>query len=314
MKKSIFLTLLGVILAALAACGSNNTQQGEAQNDEAENDTVTIEHELGETEVEKDPEKVVVFDFGALDTLDKLDVDVAGIPQDTVPSYLEKYTSDEYENVASLKEPDFEKIAEIDPDVILISGRQSDLYDRLEELAPTVYVGADTSSYMASLEENVEKMGTIFDKEQEADSELEAIEEKIDNMQDDAEESGKNGLIVLANDDKISAYGPESRFGLIHDVFGIPAVDEGIEVSTHGQNVTFEYVVEQNPDLLYVIDRSAAIGEGSAAEQVVENDLMEDTKAMQNDDIYYLDPDYWYLSGGGLQSVSEMIDEVNASL
>src|SRR5699024_3666416 len=129
------------------------------------------------------------------------------------------------------------------------------------------------------------------------------IEEKIDNMQDDAEESGKNGLIVLANDDKISAYGPESRFGLIH-VFGIPAVDEGIEVSTHGQNVTFEYVVEQNPDLLYVIDRSAAIGEGSAAEQVVENDLMEDTKAMQNDDIYYLDPDYWYLSGGGLQSVS----------
>src|SRR5699024_4096613 len=102
------------------------------------------------------------------------------------------------------------------------------------------------------------------------------IEEKIDNMQDDAEERGKYGLIVLANDDKISAYGPESRFGLIHDVFGIPAVDEGIEVSTHGQNVTFEYVVEQNPDLLYVIDRSAAIGEGSAAEQVVVNDLMED--------------------------------------
>src|SRR5699024_9099775 len=192
MKKFVFLVLLGVILAALAACGSNNTQQGEAQNDEAKNDTVTIEHELGETEVEKDPEKVVVFDFGALDTLDKLDVDVAGIPQDTVPSYLEKYTSDEYENVGSLKEPDFEKIAEIDPDVILISGRQSDLYDQLEELAPTVYVGVDTSRYMESFEENVEKIGTIFDKEQEADSELEAIEEKIDNMQDDAEESGKN--------------------------------------------------------------------------------------------------------------------------
>src|SRR5699024_7241276 len=168
---------------------------------------------------------------------------------------------------------DFEKIAEIDPDVILISGRQSDLYDQLEELAPTVYVGVDTSRYMESFEENVEKIGTIIDKEQEADSELEAIEEKIDNMQDDAEESRKHGLIVLANDDKISAYGPGSRFGLIHDVFGIPAVDEGIEVSTHGQNVTFEYVVEQNPDLLYVIDRSAAIGEGSAAEQVVENDL-----------------------------------------
>src|SRR5699024_11432100 len=99
--------------------------------------------------------------------------------------------------------PDFEKIAEIDPDVILISGRQSDLYDQLEELAPTVSVGVATSRYMESFEENVEKIGTIFDKEQEADSELEAIEEKIDNMPDDAEESGKNGLIVRSEERRV---------------------------------------------------------------------------------------------------------------
>src|SRR5699024_1439242 len=126
------------------------------------------------------------------------------------------------------------------------------------------------------------------------------IDAQLNTIQEDAEEADKNALITLANDDKIRAYGTECRFGSIHGVFGIPAVDVGIEVSTHGQNVSFEYVVEQDPDLLYVIDRSAAIGEGSAAEQVVENDLMEDTKAMQNDDIYYLDPDFWYLSGGGL--------------
>ena len=311
MKKLQFVFMLSMIAVLAAACGSNEAEEeGKAK----EKETVTVEHELGETEVEKDPEKVVVFDFGALDTLDKLNVDVAGVPQNTIPSYLEKYDSEEYENVGSLKEPDFEKIAEIDPDVILISGRQSDLYEQLEELAPTVYVGVDTTRYMDSFEENVKKIGKIFSKEEEVEAELTNIEEKIDTVQEDAEESGKNGLIVLANDDKISAYGPESRFGLIHDVFGVPAVDEGIEVSTHGQNVTFEYVVEQDPDLLYVIDRSAAIGEGSAAEQVVENDLMEDTKAMQNDDIYYLDPDYWYLSGGGLISVSEMIDEIDASL
>jgi len=303
--------MLSMIAVLAAACGSNEAEEeGKAK----EKETVTIEHELGETEVEKDPEKVVVFDFGALDTLNELDVEVAGVPQDNMPSYLEEYESDEYENVGSLKEPDFEKIAEIDPDVILISGRQSDLYEQLEELAPTVYVGVDTTRYMDSFEENVHKIGKIFGKEEEVETELTDVEEKIEDVQEDAEKSDKNGLIVLANDDKISAYGPESRFGLIHDVFGVPATDEGIEVSTHGQNVTFEYVVEEDPDLLYVIDRSAAIGEGSAAEQVIENDLMEDTKAMQNDDIYYLDPDYWYLSGGGLISVSEMIDEIDASL
>lgn len=311
MKKLKLVLMLSVIAVIAAACGSNESEnEGEAKDKE----TVTVEHKLGESEVDKDPEKVVAFDFGALDTLDELGVDVAGVPQNNIPAYLEQYESDEYENVGSLKEPDFEKIAEIDPDVILISDRQSDLYEQLEELAPTVYVGIDTSEYMDSFKENISTIGKIFDKEEEADEGLQEVEDKVEAVQEDAEESDKDGLIVLANDDKISAYGPESRFGLIHDVFGVPASDEGIEVSTHGQNVTFEYVVEQDPDLLYVIDRSAAIGEGSAAKEVIENDLMEKTKAMKNDDIYYLDPDYWYLSGGGLQSVSEMVDEVDKSL
>src|SRR5699024_7346510 len=100
----------------------------------------------------------------------------------------------------------------------------------------------------------------------------------------------------------------------IHDVFGVPASDEDIEVSTHGKNVSFEYVVEQDPDLLYVVDRSAAIGEGASAKQVLENSLMEDTKAMKNDDIIYLDSDYWYLSGRRLISVDEMVDEIETSL
>src|SRR5699024_4182488 len=159
--------------------------------------------------------------------------------------YLSKYEGDEYENVGGLKEPDFEKIAEIDPDLIIISGRQGDMYDELQELGDTIFLGVDTDNYMESFEDNVNTIGEIFDKETEA-----------------TEEADKNGLIILANDDKISAYGPSSRFGLIHDVVGVPAVDEGIEVSTHGQNVSFEYVVEQDPDLLYVIDRGAAIGEG----------------------------------------------------
>lgn len=205
MKKLQFVFILSIVTVLAAACGANNAEEeGEAKNKE----TVTVEHELGETEVEKDPEKVVVFDFGALDTLDELDVDVAGVPQENIPSYLEDYESDEYENVGSLKEPDFEKIAEIDPDVILISGRQSDLYEQLEELAPTVYVGVDTSEYMDSFKENVGKIGEIFDKEEEADTGLADVEEKIEDVQDDAEETDKDGLIVLANDDKISAYGP----------------------------------------------------------------------------------------------------------
>lgn len=320
MKKLALFLAMGFLALVLAACGSSDSADDADKNTDADNGkdeetTITVKHELGETEVEKNPEKVVVFDYGTLDTLDELGVDIAAVPQGNLPEYLDKYESDDYVNVGSLKEPDFEAIAEVDPDLILISGRQSDAYDELEKLGPTIYLGVDTTRYMDSFKENLATIGDIFDKQDEIDSEIADIEESISALNEKAEEADKDGLIILANDDKISAYGPESRFGLIHDVFGVPASDEGIEASTHGQNVSFEYVTEQDPDLLYVVDRGAAITDGEpSAKKIVENDLMKDTKAYKNDDITYLNPEYWYLSGGGLVSVKEMIAEVDESL
>lgn len=317
MKKVLYGLLIAVLAVLVVGCGSKNEEPEKTENapEEAEADTVVVEHELGTTEVAKNPEKVVVFDFGSLDTLDKLGVEVVGVPQaGVVPNYLEKYASEDYENVGSLKEPDFEKIAEIDPDLIIISSRQADLYEQFQELGDTIYLGVDYTRYIDSFKENATVIGEIFGKEKEVEEELAAINESIASLSEKAETANQNALIILANDDKISAYGPNSRFGIIHDVFGIPAVDENIEVSTHGMNVSFEYVVEQDPDLLYVVDRSAAIGEGSSAEQLVENKLMERTKAYQNDNIIYLDPEFWYLSGGGLESVAGMVEEIEGSI
>jgi len=316
MEQYRLLVILGLLIFVLGACGTSDDEQGSENNDsEEQSETVTIEHELGTTEIEKNPEKIVVFDFGILDSLDKLGIDVAGLPQAIVPSYLEKYDSDEYENVGSLKEPDFEKIAEIDPDLIIISSRQSDLYDQFKEITDnTIFLGVDATRYMDSFEENMHVLGEIFEKESEVEEELSSIETSINDLNERASNSDKESLIILANDDKISAYGPSSRFGLIHDVFGVKATDENIEASTHGKNVSFEYVKEQNPDILYVIDRGAAIGEESSAKAIVENKLVENTNAYKNDDIVYLDPEFWYLSGGGLISVEEMVEEINASI
>lgn len=309
MKKILLSSVIALFVLFLAACG--DTDKGDTKEASEE---LTITHELGETTVEKNPEKVVVFDFGALDTLDALNVEVTALPRGVVPSYLEKYDSDEYENVGSLKEPDFDKIAEIDPDLILISARQADLYDELSKLGPTVYVGVDTTDYMESFEENVQIIAEIFDKEDEVEEKLAAIHDDIDELYKTAEESGKNALIVLANDDKISAYGPNSRFGLVHDVFGVEAVDNKIEASTHGMNVSFEYVIDMDPDILYVIDRTAAIGNESNVQELIENKLVKNTTAYKNHDIYYLHADNWYLSGGGLISVENMITEIEDSL
>ncbi|MGG3927285.1 siderophore ABC transporter substrate-binding protein [Metabacillus fastidiosus] len=319
MKKVALFLLTCLLVIIAAACGANDSSNGaekgsEPKGDKKEAKVLTIKHELGETKLEQNPKKVVVFDFGALDTLDALGVEVAGVPQANIPPYLSKYEDKKYENVGSLKEPDFEKIAEIDPDLILISGRQSELYEEFTKLAPTVYVGVDTAKYMESFKINMEVIGQIFDKEDVIKEELANIDKDIEAVKEKAA-GDKKSLIILTSGGKISAYGPGSRFGgIIHDVLGVPAVEEKLEVSTHGQNISPEFISEKNPDYLFVIDRDAAVGEGEGAKKVVENELVKNTNAFKNEKITYLDPSYWYLSGGGLVSVKEMIKEVKEGI
>lgn len=315
----------------LAACGSNNaatSNNNVAANNvpattapttepAAEPAELTFKHALGETTIKSNPQKVVVFDYGTLDTLDKLGVEVAALPQSNVPSYLSKYNDDKYENVGSLQEPDLEKINSLSPDLIIISGRQNAFYEELSKIAPTLYVAVDNADYMTSFTNNVKMLGQIFGKEAEVETELTAINASIEALNAKAVADGKKSLIILANEGKISAYGSGSRFGIIHDVFGFAQADDKIEVSTHGQSVTYEYVADKNPDYLFVVDRGAVVksesGE-SSAKKSVENDLVKNTNAFKNGKIVYLDPDYWYLSGGGLISVSEMLKEVEAVL
>lgn len=328
MKKKWMMLFMAVLLSVFAAaCGSAETaapseQQAPADTTKTEAsqtsaaapqaEEVTIKHKLGEAKVKKNPQTVVVFDYGILDSLDKLGIEVAGVAQSNVPPYLSKFEDAKYKNIGSLKEPDFEGIHAMKPDVIFISARQQDSYEELNKIAPTIFLGVDTVKYMESFTENMKILGTIFGKEAEVEAELAKIDETIKQLKEKtAAAADKKALIIMANEGKISAFGPGSRFGLLHDVFGFAPVDDAIEVSTHGQSISFEYVVEKDPDYLFVVDRSViSEGGGSAAKQLVENDLVKNTKAYKNGNIVYLDSNYWYLSGGGLVSTANMASEV----
>ncbi len=322
MKKKLVLFLLVMVVSIVtAACGNKEEATNSTENDnqtqkteEVASKEMTITHELGETTIHTNPETVVVFDMGTLDTLDKLGVEVDAVPHDGLPSYLSKYESTT-ENAGGLKEPDFEAISELAPDLILISARQAEVYDQLSEIAPTVYVGADTTKYIDSVKTNLTLIGEIFGKEKEVAAELATIDEKINSLKASVP-TDKKGLVVLASGGKISAFGPASRFGFIHDVFGVPAVDDKLEVSQHGQSISPEYIAEKNPDYLFVVDRDAVVSDGgeSTAKATVENDIVKNTNAYKEGNIVYLDPNYWYLSGGGLESLVKAIDDVQGAV
>ncbi|WP_324729279.1 siderophore ABC transporter substrate-binding protein [Lysinibacillus fusiformis] len=334
MKKWKILTvLMAMMLLVLAACGSKDEAKEEDKGTstdkpaEEQNEASsaypltipgsTIEGRDGNTtfeevKLDKIPEKVVVFDNGFLDTLDALGVNPTAVVQDSLPSYLSKYKDSTYVNAGTLFEPDYEKLSEINPDIIFISGRASAAYAELSKIAPTVYIGVDNKNFLESFKANTELAGKIFGKEKEAADAISAYEAKVEEVKDKATASEEKALIVLGSEGALSAYGSGSRFGVIHDVFGVKAADEKVKVGTHGDNVSFEYVRETNPDILFVVDRDAVVNENgeSGTKAAIENEIVSATNAVKNGKVFYLDPEVWYLSGGGLQSETLKVEDV----
>ena len=204
MNKKVGL-IVGVLIALTVVIYVIFTLLG---NDKREVGDLEITHELGTTFVKKNPEKVIVFDYGVLDTLDKIGVDVIGLPKSsTIPDYLSKYSDNKYVNVGSLQEPLFEDIFDLNPDLIIISARQRALYDQFKEVGPTIFLTIDNTDYLTSFKNNLSIIGSIFDKEEEINTEVNAIETKISSLYSKATNSVSEALIVLLDSGALNAFG-----------------------------------------------------------------------------------------------------------
>lgn len=312
--KRLVLSVLLMATFGLAACGNtgNSSTVSTQTSNTTEQTTVSIKDSNGDrVEVQKNPQKVVVFDNGSLDTLDALGVGdrVIGAATKNLPSYLDKYK--DVESAGGIKEPDLEKINQLQPDLIIISGRQSDYKEELAKIAPTLYLAVDTKEPWESVQQNVNALAEIFGKEDKAKEELATLTKEIEETKEKASKLEQTALVTLVNEGQLSAYGSGSRFGLVHDVFGFKQADDQIEASTHGQSVSYEYILEKNPGILFVVDRTKAIGGDDSKDNVSANELVAQTDAGKNDQVISLQPDVWYLSGGGLESMKLMIEDAN---
>lgn len=277
-------------------------------------DEITITHAQGETVVPLNPETVLTFDLASLSTLHALGVEVAGVPDFALPETLEQYASDDYLKIGSLFEPDYEAVAAADADLIIVAARSAAVYPELSAIAPTIDLTADNSDFLASNFHNAEILGQIFGKEEEAAALIEEITASVEVVQEAAAEAG-TALIVMVSGGEVTAYGTGSRFGWIHDELGFTPVIEDIEEATHGEAISFEFILEANPDWLIVIDRDVAVGEDSeAAVSVLDNELVAQTTAWQNEQVINLTPSNWYIVMGGLGAIQEMVDEVGIAL
>ncbi|WP_255769736.1 siderophore ABC transporter substrate-binding protein [Pseudarthrobacter sulfonivorans] len=312
-KLSSYLGALaaGAALLTVTACGGNATATAAS----GAASSITVDHAQGSTaNVPVNPARVFTFDLGVLDTLDALGVEPAGVPEAGYPASLSKYADAKYEKIGSLKEPDFEAVSAGAPDLIIISGRTAGAYEELSKIAPTIDLSIDAANPMESFKDQTEKLGAIFNKTGEVDAKLAGVDATIAATKAKAADAGK-GLIVLTSGGEVTAYGAGSRFGLIHDVLGVPTAADVKADGSHGESVSFEYIKQVNPDLLYVINRDTAIGsEAAGGNPVLDNELVRSTNAAKNNKIISLDPAAWYIVGYGLNNVEAMVNAVADSV
>ena len=114
---------------------------------------------------------------------------------------------------------------------------------------------------------------------------------------------GKTAIVGLVTSGGFNVLGNDGRCSMICREVGFEniGVDAEIDTATHGNEASFEFVVEKDPDYIFVLDRDAAIQTEGAqlAQEIVENELVKGTRAYTDGHIVYLaSPAVWYTAEG----------------
>lgn len=321
MKKMLSLALAGGMALSLMACAAQTSNEAQ---DNATRASVTITslngtQEAHELEVPYDPQRIAILDMASLDILDALGVGdrVVGTA-DTSLDYLQGYISDDIANLGTIKEADLEAVMACEPDVIFIGGRLATSYDALSEIAPVVYLATDTDlGVVESVRQNTATIASMFGLEEKVDELMSNFDARITALQTAAADKTaiigmctSGGFNVLGNDGRCSMIGREIGFENI-------GVDADVDTSTHGNEASFEFIVEKAPDYVFVLDRDAAIGTDGAklAQEIMENELVTSTDAYKNGNIVYLaHPAVWYTAEGGITALDIMLQDLESKL
>ena len=297
----------------------------EADQESQTLDTVTItslngNREMFELEVPYNPERIAILDMASMDILDNLGVGdrIVGSASTSL-DYLQQYvTNDNVANLGTIKEADMEAVMACEPDIIFIGGRLSKSYDDLSEIAPVVYLATDTEKgVVESVGANARTIASIFGLEDQVDDKMASFGDRIAALRSFAE--GKNAIVGLVTSGGLNVLGNDGRCSVIGREIGFEniGVDANIDTSTHGNEASFEFIVEKNPQYLFIMDRDAAIqSEGAKlAQEIVENELVMGTDVYKNGNIIYLaHPAVWYTAEGGITALDLMLQDLETEL
>ncbi len=330
MKKLITLILAGAMMLSVTACSQTeaeapassaavseiaSTEASSVTSEAAETVTVTVLDAEGkdiDVEFPLDPQRIVVLNWQTMDFLDAVglgDRVVGLIKSGSYPAHLEKYMQDEsIQNVGGMKDIDMEAVMSLEPDVIFSSDRTESMYDEFTMIAPTMSASVVyEDGFMNSYKELAAKHGQIFGISGEVDDIIAGYEARIADIATFAGE--QTAVLGIFAGKSLNTLGDAGRASIVVNEMGFNNLKADENVS-HGDATTYDALLTLNPDWIFILDKDTAVGEEGAvlAKEQMENEIIKQTSAYQNNRIVYLEPGAaWYIADGGITSMDLMI-------
>ncbi|MDU2074704.1 MAG: ABC transporter substrate-binding protein [Streptococcus salivarius] len=282
---------------------SNNTSQTFKEK--------TIVHDLGTTKLKKVPKRIVILDNLYGEILNPLDITPVGATTGQADSqefstlFKKQYKDAKVVSVGWQGNPDLDKIAELKPDLILMTGEQEDLYDELSEIAPTVGYQINTDENWDYHETSL-KVAEIFDKRDEMKKDLDRLDAREAVFAENVKAKFGNQklmyLRVTDNDIRYYAYG---HFGYLYDTYHFNRA-ETFNPDDMLQVIDPDKLKDINPDLLIVQADSQELLDNKLKNTPVWTSL----KAVQNNKVIYADYST-YMLGFGIVSQEAIMKQIS---
>ena len=271
----------------------------------------TIVHDFGTTELKKAPKRIVILDNLYGEILDPLDITPVGATtgqsdsQEFSTLFKKQYKDAKVVSVGWQGSPDLDKIAELKPDLILMTGEQEDLYEELSEIAPTVGYQINTDENWDYHETSL-KVAEIFDKRDEMKNDRDRREAReavfAENVKAKFGDQKLMYLRVTDNDVRYYAYG---HFGYLYDTYHFNRA-ETFNPDDMFQVIDPDKLKDINPDLLIVQADSQELLDNKLKNTPVWTSL----KAVQNNKVIYADYST-YMLGFGIVSQEAIMKQIS---
>lgn len=282
-KKKIIGLLSLSILTFMVGCSSSESKDNNVADSNGE-------------------EVVVATSVAVTEILDKLGVEVSGVP--TTSYELPESTKGATE-VGNPMNPDLEIIKSLNPTCVVSVDTLGSDYEKkfTENNIPSMFVNL---SSVDGLKETIVSLGEKFGKVDNANKIISELENKENELSLSKKEDSDDILVLFGAPGAVMVSSDKSYIGNLVKIAGGNNIFEG--ESSSFMQVNMEEIIKRNPDKILIMTHGIPEESKKTVEEEFTKQTWQQLDAIKNNKVYYLDSEYFGMSAN--LKVIEALDKM----